>query len=56
MSRPCSDTVLHAGQESLVRHWRAKVLFGADLTLVYTERLADGEFIRVIGTRAVESD
>ncbi|MBY6004086.1 Hint domain-containing protein [Salipiger bermudensis] len=52
-SRPDSDAVLPATQEILVRDWRAKALFGADRALVPAERLADGEFIRVIGTREI---
>ncbi|MBR9892396.1 hypothetical protein GYB14_11910 [bacterium] len=52
-SRPDSDAVLPATQEILVRDWRAKTLFGAERALVPAERLADGEFIRVIGTREV---
>lgn len=52
-SRPDSDAVLPAGQEILVRDWRARALFGAERALVPAERLADGEFIRVIGTREV---
>ena len=52
-SRPDRDAVLPATQEILVRDWRAKTLFGAERALVPAERLADGEFIRVIGTREV---
>ena len=53
-ARPDSDAMVPAGQEILVRDWRAKALFGASRALVPAERLADGEFIRVIGTREVE--
>ncbi|MCR8549060.1 Hint domain-containing protein [Salipiger sp. P9] len=53
-ARPDSDAIVPAGQEILVRDWRAKALFGASRALVPAERLADGEFIRVIGTREVE--
>ncbi|APZ52365.1 Hint domain-containing protein [Salipiger abyssi] len=53
-SRPGSDAILPAQQEILVRDWRAKALFGASCALVPAERLADGEFIREIGTREVD--
>ncbi|MBN9889946.1 Hint domain-containing protein [Salipiger abyssi] len=53
-SRPGSDAVLPARQEILVRDWRAEALFGANRALVPAERLADGEFIREIGTREVD--
>lgn len=52
-SRSDSDALLPAGQEVLVRDWRASALFGAPRALVAAERLADGQFIRAIGTREV---
>lgn len=53
-SRPDSDALLPAGQEVLVRDWRAGVLFGASRALVPVERLVDRQLIRVVGTREVD--
>lgn len=51
--RPDRDTVLPAGQEVLLRDWRARLLFGANRALVPAERLVDGVFVRKIGMRDV---
>ncbi|MBU2963779.1 Hint domain-containing protein [Citreicella sp. C3M06] len=52
--RPDRDALLPAGQEVLVRDWRAGALFGASRALAPAQRLVDGQFIRVIGTREVD--
>ncbi|MEQ9259078.1 MAG: Hint domain-containing protein [Roseovarius sp.] len=44
-NRPERDALLPAGQQVLVRDWRAKALFGAPQVLVPAERLVDGEFV-----------
>lgn len=44
-TRPERDMTLPAGQQVLIRDWRAKALFGRDQALVPVERLVDGEFV-----------
>ncbi len=48
-NRPDSDMVLPAGQQILVRDWRAEALFGAKQALVPVSRLIDGQFVRDLG-------
>lgn len=43
--RPEADLLLGPGQPVMVRDWRAKVLYGADVVAVRAARLADGEYI-----------
>ncbi|WP_235905811.1 Hint domain-containing protein [Pseudooceanicola pacificus] len=47
--RPEADMVLPAGQQVLVRDWRAQALFGQQQAMVPVSRLADGQFVRHIG-------
>ncbi|MFW2545034.1 Hint domain-containing protein [Primorskyibacter sp. 2E107] len=54
-ARPDRDVILVAGQEILVRDWRAMALFGASQALVPVERMVDGEFVREVATREVET-
>src|SRR6056297_423318 len=44
-TRPERDMTLPAGQQVLIRDWRAKALFGRDQVLVPVERLVDGEYV-----------
>jgi hypothetical protein len=44
--RPEADLLLGPGQPVIVRDWRARVLYGADVAAVPCARLADGEFIQ----------
>lgn len=48
-TRPDRDAMLPAGQEILIRDWRAQALFGASRALVPASRLVDGEFVRDLG-------
>jgi hypothetical protein len=44
--RPDADLVLGPGQPVIVRDWRARILYGADVAAVACARLADGEFVQ----------
>ena len=46
VDRPSEDVTVSAGQEILVRDWRAKALFGAPQAMIAAARLVDGEYIR----------
>jgi hypothetical protein len=46
VDRPSADVTVSAGQEILIRDWRARALYGTDQALVPAARLADGEYIR----------
>ncbi|RKT34611.1 Hint domain-containing protein [Roseovarius halotolerans] len=52
-TRPERDMTLPAGQQVLIRDWRAKALFGREQALVPVERLVDGEFVRHEPSREV---
>ncbi len=52
-SKPEDDTLLPAGQQILLRDWRAEALSGKPQTLVSAGRLIDGEFIRSAGRKSV---
>jgi Hint domain len=43
--RPDADLLLGPGQPVILRDWRAKVLYGAEVAAVPAARLADGEFV-----------
>ena len=43
---PTEDVTVSAGQEILVRDWRAKTMFGKPHAMIPAARLADGEYIR----------
>lgn len=43
--RPEADLLLGPGQPVVVRDWRARILYGADVAAVPSARLADGEFV-----------
>lgn len=43
--RPEQDLRLAPGQPVLIRDWRARALYGADVAAIPAARLADGEFI-----------
>lgn len=45
-TRPDCEMVLPAGQQVLVRDWRAQAMFGKAEALVPAEALIDGEFVR----------
>lgn len=51
---PEGDILLPARHEILVRDWRAQALFGVSRALVPVDRLADGEHVRLVGTRDVD--
>jgi hypothetical protein len=44
--RPDADLVLGPAQPVIVRDWRARILYGADVAAVACARLADGEFVQ----------
>ncbi len=44
--RPEADIVLSAGQQVLLRDWRARAMTGQDRALLPVGRLVDGEYIR----------
>jgi Hint domain len=44
--RPGADLLIGPGQPVVVRDWRARALYGAEVAAVPSARLADGEFIR----------
>ncbi|MEX0318433.1 MAG: Hint domain-containing protein [Ruegeria sp.] len=50
-TRPESDLTLPAGQQVLVRDWRAQAMFGRKQALVRADALVDGMFVRDLGTR-----
>ncbi|MEO8244222.1 MAG: Hint domain-containing protein [bacterium] len=43
---PAEDVTVSAGQQILVRDWRAKALAGAPQAMIAASKLADGEYIR----------
>lgn len=43
---PTEDVTVSAGQEIMVRDWRAKAMFGQPAAMIAAARLADGEYIR----------
>jgi hypothetical protein len=44
--RPGADLLIGPGQPIVVRDWRARALYGAEVAAVPSARLADGEFVR----------
>lgn len=48
-NRPEADVTVPAGQEILIRDWRAETLFGKKTALVSADRLVDGEYVRDLG-------
>ena len=48
--QPGDDTLVPAGQQLLLRDWRAQALFGTNRALVAVERLADGVYISQVDT------
>lgn len=48
VDRPAEDVTVSAGQEILVRDWRAKAMFGANVAMIPAMKLADGEYIRCL--------
>lgn len=53
-TRPDQDLILPAGQDVLIRDWRAKAMFGTERALVRADALIDGEFIRDLGLRPMD--
>jgi hypothetical protein len=43
--RPEADLLLGPGQPVIIRDWRARILYGAEVAAVPSARLADGEFV-----------
>ncbi len=43
--RPKQDLLIAPGQPVLIRDWRARALYGAEVAAIPASRLADGEFI-----------
>ncbi|MEL6689225.1 MAG: Hint domain-containing protein [Pseudomonadota bacterium] len=52
-AKPESRLVLPEGQHLLLRDWRAKALYGANVVGVPAWRLVDGEYIRRVGPRSL---
>lgn len=48
-TRPDRDVVLPAGQQILIRDWRAQALFGGKQAMVPVLRLIDGEYVSDLG-------
>ena len=48
VDRPAQDVTVSAGQEILVRDWRAKAMFGTSVAMIAAKKLADGEYIRCL--------
>ena len=46
VDRPTDDVTVSAGQQVLIRDWRAKAMFGTAQAMIPAQRLADGEYIR----------
>ncbi len=44
--RPEADLFVAPSQQILVRDWRAKALYGRDMSMVEAQRLVDGDYIR----------
>lgn len=44
--RPEVDLLVAPGQQIMIRDWRAKVLYGAEVAAVAASRLIDGDFVR----------
>jgi len=51
--RPDCNVVLPAGQQVLIRDWRAQALFGRNQALAPLRALTDGEFIRHAGVQEI---
>ena len=43
--RPEQDVLVAPDQQILIRDWRARALYGADIAAIPASRLVDGEFI-----------
>ena len=46
VDRPSVDITVSAGQQILIRDWRAKAMFGTAQAMIPAARLVDGEYIR----------
>jgi hypothetical protein len=46
VDRPTEDVTVSAGQQILIRDWRAKAMFGTAQAMIAASRLVDGEYIR----------
>jgi hypothetical protein len=46
VGRPSDDVTVAAGQQILVRDWRAKAMAGAAQAMIAAGKLVDGEYIR----------
>ena len=46
VDRPSVDVTVSAGQQILIRDWRAKAMFGTAQAMIPAARLVDGEYIR----------
>ena len=46
--RPTADVTVSAGQEILVRDWRARAMAGSATAMIAARKLADGEYIRCV--------
>ena len=46
VDRPSEDVTVSAGQQILIRDWRARAMFGATEAMIPAARLVDGEYIR----------
>jgi Hint domain len=44
--RPEGDLLVAPGQQIMIRDWRAKVMYGAEVAAVAASRLIDGDFVR----------
>lgn len=53
-ARPDRDILLAADQMCLIRDWRARSIFGADVALVTAHSLIDGRFVRDLGVSLQE--
>ncbi|WP_425044219.1 Hint domain-containing protein [Primorskyibacter sp. S87] len=53
-TRPDCDLILPAGQQVLIRDWRARALFGQSEALVRADALPDKEFVRDLGEMEME--
>ena len=53
-TRPDSDVILPAGQQVLLRDWRAEALFGASQVMVPAHKLIDGEFVSALGAMTLD--
>ncbi|MEO1797698.1 MAG: Hint domain-containing protein [Pseudomonadota bacterium] len=53
-SKPEETLTLPEGQRLLIRDWRAKALYGANVVGVRVARLVDGGFVRSLGPRTLQ--